>query len=153
MVTLPADSELRLPRVLNFMRAMWGVAHGLQAASKHMQRTVGLTGPQRIVVRILGRFPDVSAGRLAEILHLHPSTLTGILARLEEQGTIARKSDSRDGRKALFALTAKGRKHDSRRPGTVEAIVETALAAFSAEEVEIARRVLDRLATALVGEE
>ena len=144
------DNELRLPRVLNFMRALWGVAHGLQAASKRMHRAVGLTGPQRIVVRIVGRFPDVSAGRLAEILHLHPSTLTGILTRLEEQGTLTRKSDARDGRKALFALTAKGRKHDAKRPGTVEAIVESVAAEFSTEEVETARRVLDALALALV---
>ena len=74
------------------MRLLWAVDHGLQRRSKRMAATLGVTGPQRLVIRIVGRFPGISAGRLASILHLHPSTLTGILRRLERGGC------SRDGR-------------------------------------------------------
>src|SRR5438132_8459125 len=38
----------------------------------------------RLVMRIVGRFPGIAAGRVAQILHVHPSTLTGILKRSEE---------------------------------------------------------------------
>ena len=38
-----------------------------------VKATVGLTGPQRLVVRLVGRFPGITAGRLAEILHVHCS--------------------------------------------------------------------------------
>ena len=65
------------------MRALWAVDHALRSASKRMKNRVGLTGPQRLAVRIVGRFPNATAGEITKVLHVHPSTLTGILARLE----------------------------------------------------------------------
>src|SRR5439155_23255682 len=96
----------QLGPVLEFMKQLWAVDHGLQSASKRMEARFGVTGPQRLVVRIVGRFPRIGAGRVAEILHVHPSTLTGILKRLEGRGILQRKADVRDGRRALFELTA-----------------------------------------------
>src|SRR5262249_46223622 len=106
------EAEVELGSVLEFMRVLWAVDHGLEAASKRMEARLGVTGPQRLVLRILGRYPSASAGRLAEILHLHPSTLTGILKRLETRGLITRRVDPADGRRALFDLTARGLKVD-----------------------------------------
>src|SRR5438045_978930 len=112
-----------LGAVLDFMRLLWAVDHALQSASKRMESTYGVTGPQRLVVRIVGRFPGIAAGRVAEILHVHPSTLTGILKRLETRGLLQRRTDPRDGRRALFMLTPKGRKLDTVRTGIVEQAV------------------------------
>src|SRR5436189_3499519 len=94
--------------VLDFLRLLWAVDHALQSASKRMEANFGMTGPQRLVVRIVGRFPGTPAGRVAQILHVHPSTLTGILKRLEARGILQRRPDPRDARRALLALTAKG---------------------------------------------
>ena len=149
---MSTDTSRRLPKLLNFMRAVWAVDHGLQAMSKRMHRELGITGPQRIVVRIVGRFPHISAGELAHILHLHPSTLTGIVRRLQSQGLLAREMDAEDGRRALFTLTAAGRKHDVKHRVTVEAVVQRVLGRFNQREVEVARRVLDVLAVELVGQ-
>src|SRR2546421_7190843 len=57
-----------------------------------------LTGPQRLVMRIVGRFPGIAAGRVAQILHVHPSTLTGILKRLEARGLLQRRARSEERR-------------------------------------------------------
>jgi DNA-binding MarR family transcriptional regulator len=127
----PHDEESReapLGAVLDFMRLLWAVDHALQSASKRMETSFGVTGPQRLVLRIVGRFPGIAAGRVAEILHVHPSTLTGILKRLEARGMLQRKADPRDARRALFALTAKGRKLDTVRTGAVELAVRRVLA-------------------------
>src|SRR5437588_7169226 len=112
-----------LGAVLDFMRLLWAVDHALQSASKRMEAIHGITGPQRLVVRIVGRFPGIAAGRVAEILHVHPSTLTGILKRLEGRGVLQRRSDPRDARRALFGLTLKGKKLDTAKTGTVEQAV------------------------------
>jgi DNA-binding MarR family transcriptional regulator len=120
--------EPPLGAVLDFMRLLWALDHALQSASKRMESTFGVTGPQRLVVRIVGRFPGIAAGRMAEILHVHPSTLTGVLKRLEARGLLQRRPDPRDARRALFMLTAKGRKHDTARTGTVEQAVRRVLA-------------------------
>jgi len=123
----PEDKDLPLGAVLDFMRLLWALDHALQSASKRMEVTYGLTGPQRLVVRIVGRFPGIVAGRVATILHVHPSTLTGVLKRLEARGMIQRRPDPRDARRALLMLTAKGRKLDTIRSGTVEQAVRRVL--------------------------
>ena len=134
--------------VLEFMKQLWAVDHGLQTISKRLESQHGITGPQRLVVRIVGRTPGISAGALAQILRMHPSTLTGILRRLETRGVLTRKSDPNDARRALFALTARGRKVDTLKTGTVEAAVRRVLAR-SPDEATVAQKLLATLASEL----
>jgi DNA-binding MarR family transcriptional regulator len=148
-----APTSATLGPVLDFMRLVWAVDHGLAARSKQMEQTLGVTGPQRFVVRVVGRFPGISAGELAEILHLHPSTLTGILRRLEAAGVLKRKDDPVDRRRALFHLSPKGKRVDGARRGTVEDAVQRTLAGLRENEIGAARRVLTALARELVDED
>jgi DNA-binding MarR family transcriptional regulator len=143
------EPETKLGEVLEFMRLLWAIDHGLQTTSKRMRSNLGVTGPQRLVVRIIGRVPGISAGGIARILHVHPSTLTGVLRRLERDGAIDRKGDPGDARRALFSLTSHGREVDSVRGGTVEASVRTALSKASDRELEMTRKVLRLLAAEL----
>jgi MarR family transcriptional regulator, organic hydroperoxide resistance regulator len=143
------EQEASLGRVLDFMRLMWGLNHALTQTSKRMQRTLGVTGPQRLVVRIVGQRPGISAGALARVLHVHPSTLTGVLKRLRARGAIERTSDPRDTRRALFRLSRKGLDLDTVRIGTAEARVRAALASLPEDDVTAAARVLGQLARAL----
>jgi len=148
--TRGADDQREPPlgAVLDFMRLLWAVDHALQSASKRMEAAFGITGPQRLVVRIVGRFPGIAAGRVAEILHVHPSTLTGILKRLEARSILQRRPDPRDARRALLALTAKGRKLDNLRTGTVEQAVRRVLGTDPAK-VAAAQEVLFALSEEL----
>ena len=147
--------ELREPPVpplgdtLEFLRLIWAVHHGLEKASKRLDVDVGITGPQRLVLRIVGRFPGLPAGQLAQILHVHPSTLTGVLKRLERRGLIERRPDPRDARRASLGLTARGRRLDVAAAGTVEAAVDQTLRAAGSEDVRAAARVLRTLAETL----
>ncbi|AKJ07641.1 DNA-binding MarR family transcriptional regulator [Archangium gephyra] len=138
-----------LGEVLEFMRLLWAVDHGLQSTSKRMESTLGLTGPQRLVLRLVGRFPGITAGRLAQIMHVHPSTLTGVLKRMEKRGLLERKSDPLDGRKALFALTEAGRVLDVPSEGTVENAVQRAISRLPRARLENAQEVLMALAQEL----
>jgi DNA-binding MarR family transcriptional regulator len=140
-----------LGEVLEFMRLLWAVDHGLQSTSKRMESTLGVTGPQRLVIRLVGRFPGITAGNLAQILHVHPSTLTGVLKRLEKRGLLERKADPLDGRKALFALTENGRTLDVPSTGTVEAVVQRVLSKMSRTRILHTQDVLTALAEELGG--
>jgi DNA-binding MarR family transcriptional regulator len=140
-----------LGEVLEFMRLLWAVDHGLQSTSKRMESTLGMTGPQRLVLRLVGRFPGITAGTLAQILHVHPSTLTGVLKRLEKRGLLERRSDPLDGRKALFALTEAGKALDVPATGTVEAAVQRALSRMSRARILSTQDVLMALAEELGG--
>jgi len=141
----------QLGEVLEFMRLLWAVDHGLQSTSKRMESSLGVTGPQRLVLRLVGRFPGITAGNLAQILHVHPSTLTGVLKRLEKRGLLERKSDPLDGRKALFALTEAGRTLDVPSTGTVESAVQRVLSKLSRTRILHTQDVLTALAEELGG--
>jgi DNA-binding MarR family transcriptional regulator len=144
------DAEsIGLGEVIEFMRLLWAVDHGLEASSKRMDVDFGVTGPQRLVIRIVGRHPGIAAGRIAEILHVHPSTLTGILGRLVDRGLLTRNADPNDARRALFGLTSAGEKLDQLRSGTIEAKVRRALGKVSPRELAAARRVLAAVAQSL----
>lgn len=147
-----ASSPSRKPElgeVLDFMRLLWAVDHGLHSSSKAMRRRVGVTGPQRLVIRILGTKPGTSAGSLAKILHIHPSTLTGILRRLEARALIYRAADPKDGRRALLWLTPEGETLDAVRGQTVEAMIAEALSRLPSESIAEAVRVLLAIAETL----
>lgn len=109
------------------MQRLWELVHAIAVRSKRMRKTIGVTGPQRLVIRVVGQSPDATAREIAEILGLHPSTLTGVLARLERQRMLQRKVDPADRRRVRFRLTALGRRIDQERKGTVEAAVRRAL--------------------------
>ena len=138
-----------LPAVLDFMQLLWAVVHGLERISKRMGGDLGVTGPQRLVLRVVGLFPGVSAGDLAAILHVHPSTLTGVLQRLVSQRLLVRDPDPRDRRRARLRLSPRGGHVNTVRRGTVENAVSRALAGAPENDRAATRRVLQRLAAQL----
>jgi DNA-binding MarR family transcriptional regulator len=140
------DRHARLPNVLQFMQLLWAVVHGLESTSKQMRTRIGVTGPQRLVLRVIGLFPGLSAGDLASILHLHPSTLTGVLQRLITQRLVRRLDDPKDRRRAILTLTARGRRANAVEAGTVESTIAKALKEVGEQELATAKGVLERLA-------
>ncbi|HUJ27640.1 MAG TPA: MarR family transcriptional regulator [Myxococcales bacterium] len=131
--------------VLEFLRLLWAVDHGLHQHSKRMSEKLGVTGVQRFVIRMIGRRGSLTPGELAEDLHLHPSTLTGVIRRLEQAGFIAMAVDPLDHRRRRLALTRRGRRIDGTRQGTVERQIELALARLEPDELAAARRALAAL--------
>jgi DNA-binding MarR family transcriptional regulator len=135
--------------VLDFMRLVWALDQALHRTSKRMEARWGLTGPQRLVIRIVARFPGIPAGGLAEILHVDPSTLTGILKRLERQGMLTRRTDAKDRRRVQLGVTAEGRRLDLETEGTVESAVRDALAELPEDKIRNAADVIERIAASL----
>ncbi|MFZ5481465.1 MAG: MarR family winged helix-turn-helix transcriptional regulator [Myxococcota bacterium] len=131
------------------LERLWAADHGLQALSKRMLGRIGVTGPQRFVVRVVGQEAGLTAGELARRLHLHPSTLTGILRRLVSQGLLQRLDDPRDQRRVRLRLTPRGAELDRVRHGTAEAAMRATLSKLSPEEAATFRNVLEQLAIEL----
>lgn len=143
------ECSVELPDALQFMRLMWALTHALQTASKRMYTKLGVTGPQRLAIRVVGLAPGVSAGELASVLHLHPSTLTGVLARLDAQGLLTRELHPDDRRRITLRLTAKGERVNRAQSGTIESIVRTVLEQVSAQDRRAAAQVFEALGAGL----
>lgn len=145
-----ADPEVKpLGETLSFMQLLWAMTHGLESASKRMHADLGVTGPQRLVLRIVGHHGRISAGALADVLHIHPSSLTGMLQRLEQAELIRRESDPFDRRRALIELTRRGMRLNDERRGTIEASIAGALSKMSKDKVAGAKAVLKAIAASL----
>jgi DNA-binding MarR family transcriptional regulator len=138
-----------LPHVLQFMQLLWALVHALEKTSKRMSIDVGITGPQRLVLRVVELFPGVSAGRVAAVLHLHPSTLTGILRRLIDRGWLVREADPVDRRRSILRLSRRGTRINAVARGTVEAAVRAALNRVSERDLTATRRVLELISSQL----
>jgi DNA-binding MarR family transcriptional regulator len=149
MSSLPGPSLPYLGDVLELLRLLWAIDHLLEKTSKDMESNLGVTGPQRLVLRLLGRFPGITAGRLSKLMLVHASTVSIILKRLEERGLIERREDTRDRRRAFLGLTRAGRDLNADLPGTVEAAVKHLLATMPEEKVQHAHDVLSALGRAL----
>jgi DNA-binding MarR family transcriptional regulator len=145
---VPAPS-VALGSVLEFMRALWAFDHALGVRARALATSHGVTGAQRFVVRVVGQSPGISAGDVARVLHVHPSTLTAVLQQLVDRGVLERERDPVDRRRAVLWLTARGQRIDAAAKAQVDAVILAALERMAASEVFHARRVLYAIAEAL----
>ena len=112
-----------------------------------MQARHGLTGPQRLVVRVVGRLGPIAPASLARVLHLHPSSITRLVRRLVARRFVRRTRDPGHRGRHLLLLGPEGGRIERLGGGTVEGAVRAALSRARAADVRATRRV-----TALVTE-
>jgi DNA-binding MarR family transcriptional regulator len=147
-----AASTPPLDSTLDFLRLLWSIEHRLQSASKRMEARLGITGPQRLVLKVVDQIPGISATEVASVVRLHPSTITGILQRLARKGLLFRARDPIDTRRVRLRALPAARRFTRRPSGTVEAAVERALKRIPAASVRAARDVLAAVAASLESE-
>jgi DNA-binding MarR family transcriptional regulator len=110
-----------------------------------MHRNLGVTGPQRLLLRAIGETPGCSPGEAARKLRLDPGTVSRLAAGLEEAGLLKRAKDRSDARRLRLLLTRRGEAVNGRQAGTVEAAVRETLAAARPGEKKVACRFIHRL--------
>jgi MarR family transcriptional regulator, organic hydroperoxide resistance regulator len=137
---------------LDFLRRLWQLNRALEKVSSHMERTLGVTAQQRLVLRCVGKYPGMTAGQLAALLHVDPGTVSASLSRLEGKGLLERRRAPQDRRRASLGLTSKGRALDRAAQGTVEHAVERLLEIVPTAELDAMVGVIQQL-TNLLGEE
>ena len=114
-----------------------------------METSLGITGPQRLVLKIVTTFPGVSPQEVARIVHLHPSTITGILQRLVQKRLLVRERDRRDGRRVRLRVRPQASRFTGMTSGTIEAAVRRTLARMPPRRIRETRELLAALVAAL----
>lgn len=108
----------------------------------------GLTPSQLSALQVIERHGPVALGELARIEQVGKSTVTKLVAKLENLALIVRTSSTDDGRSALVELTTQGREllvESSRR---ADAYLSDQMSTLSPEERRVlagALPVLERL--------
>jgi MarR family transcriptional regulator, organic hydroperoxide resistance regulator len=145
----PSTPPRDLGLVLEFLRELWALDHAMQKRSKRMARELGVTGPLRLALLLISRFPGLPAGHLARLLHRHPSTVSGIVKQLAGRGLIARGGDGPDRRRAMLRITPLGLSLLSRPEPTLESAVHQALSQLTDRQIQAALRAIAVLAVSL----
>jgi DNA-binding MarR family transcriptional regulator len=135
-----------LGHALDFLRVLWAINHGLATTSRYMKSKYGVTGRQRLIIQVVNEFPGISAGDLAKVLHLDPSTLTGVLQQMSQRALLVLQPDTRDRRRLRIHLTTKGKRMSHMAVGTIEAAVSKTLSRVSPAKLKATREVLALLA-------
>ena len=135
-----------LGQALDFLRVLWAINHGLATTSRYMKTKYGVTSRQRLIIQVVNEFPGISAGDLAKVLHLDPSTLTGVLQQMSQRSLLLLQPDMRDRRRLRIQLTTKGRRFSHMAVGTIEAAVSRSLSQMSPAKLKAAREVLASIA-------
>ena len=137
-----APSDFPLGPVLELLREWWALNHAFERASRAMLSRLGVTGSQRVALRVIGRYPGIGPGDLARVLHLDPGTISATVQRLERAALVKRRQTGRDRRRVALGLTERGRELYGADEQTIEGALARVVARFSTEEVAVVRSFL-----------
>jgi len=86
------------------------IVRSLNIESKKIQKEYGVSIPQALCLNLLHSSKNYQATQteIRKFLNLNPSTISGIINRLENKGLVARLPRSGDKRKVTIAITSKG---------------------------------------------
>ncbi len=86
------------------------IIRAVNLEGKRVERAYGISIPQYLCLRHLNTSPNYTASlsELRDVLQLNPSTITGVVQRLERNGYAARLPKTDDRRKTIIVLTQKG---------------------------------------------
>lgn len=138
----PARRDQEIADVLDNLRRVFKVVHRY---SKRAEKVGGLTGPQVWAMKVLAESAPIRVTDLARRMYLHPSTVVGILDRLEQQGQVTRTRSEKDHRVVTVSLTAKGRETVSKVPRIAQGLLLKGLEELSDGDLQTASEGLRRL--------
>ena len=76
--------------------------------SRQLDRSIGLTVPQLVVLKEIAGASEAPIGRIAREISLSQATVTTIVDRLEQRGLVSRRRAQVDRRQVLVSLTEAG---------------------------------------------
>ncbi len=121
------------------------IVHALDTFSRTVEGSFGLTAPQLWALWELGHGDPLSLKDLAARMQLNPSTVVGVVDRLELKKLILRKQDSADRRRVCISLTRAGESLRAKAPHPAQGQLLHGLQAMSASEVREFHRILGKL--------
>lgn len=135
----------RVSDTTGVVQALRRITKAVHEFSKAVDREFGITGPQLWAMRTIEELGGCSAGDLAERLCVHPSTVTGVIQRLEEKRLIDRTRRPDDRRAVILTLTANGKKLLERAPYPAQGQLLRTLKTMPSDDVAKLRTMLDEI--------
>jgi len=117
------------------MQSLRRIIKSLQDYSQTVFSHYGITGPQLWALKSVYQMGSLSLGELSKEMYSHPSTVTGVVDRLERKGYVVRDRIETDRRVVKVRLTPKGRILVRRAPNPVQGKMIYGLRRLKKEEL------------------
>lgn len=139
-----ADSPKRY--TVPILQALRKITRAAELYSKKLASEHSITGPQLVCLLTVEESQPITAAQLARAIHVSPSTLVGVLDRLEKKGLVARLRDSTDRRRLNITLTEAGRALAAAAPPPLQDKLTSRLSNLSELERAAISLALERVA-------
>ncbi len=121
--------------------------------SKKAERETGMTGPQLWAMKIIGDLSPVRVSDLAKRMYLNPSTVVGILDRLEARGFVQRLRSQEDRRVVKVELTDTGQELLIKAPEVASGLLVAGLEVLPHKNLQHIAAALENLVSILGAQE
>ncbi|WP_339109718.1 MarR family transcriptional regulator [Thioclava sp. GXIMD4216] len=129
----------------NFGRLLIDAASLLSRAVDKRARSLGISGPQLVVLIRIGGGANRTAAELCRGLDYDSGAMTRMLDRLIKLGLVQKAPDPKDGRMIILSLTEKGAAlYPALKPVAID-VINQHLQGFGSEEVQQFGAMLRRL--------
>lgn len=116
---------------LQILQSLRRIMRAVDIHSRRLRQTHKITAPQLVCLQAIAEQGPISLKRIAERVYLSPSTVVGVLDRLEEKGLILRARDTRDRRIVNVTATQAGRTVAGNAPSPLQYGLAAALKELS----------------------
>jgi len=115
-----AKNNNRVADIIDNIRRVFQVVN---EHSKQAEKDTGITGPQIWAIKTIAEFAPIKGAELARRMYLHPTTIVGILDRLDVRGLVARTRSKMDRRIVEVDLTTQGRAFVANAPEVAQGML------------------------------
>lgn len=143
---VPLDPQQLDPRQitervdLRVLSAIRRIIHSVDLYSRELAAKTRITAPQLVCLITLAERGAMTATTISREVFLSPSTVVGILDRLEEKGFVKRERMSKDRRVVTVSITEEGRKLAGAAPSPLQNRLTEALGVLPLpEQIAIAK--------------
>jgi MarR family transcriptional regulator, organic hydroperoxide resistance regulator len=106
--------------ISEIMQSLRQIFRAIQDYSQEVSKEFGITGPQLWALKIIFADGGLSLGELTQKMYLHPSTVSGVVDRLEKKGYVSRDRGREDRRVVTVRLTPEGKKLIKKAPNPIQ---------------------------------
>lgn len=123
---------------LRILQALRRIIRAVDIHSHRLFTQHKITGPQLACLLTIKEDGPLTSANLAKKVYLSPSTVVGIIDRMEEKGLVERNRDSRDRRQVYISTTVAGQELIEAAPSLLQDNLSSALMALpEIEQVSI----------------
>ncbi|MBN2225822.1 MAG: MarR family transcriptional regulator [candidate division Zixibacteria bacterium] len=105
---------------LQVLQSLRRIIRAADLYSKHLKASYELTSPQLLCLLAVAEEGQLTTSRIAQRVYLSPSTIVGIIDRLEKKHLVERLRDSKDRRVVNVVITVEGKRVAQNAPSPLQ---------------------------------